>query len=919
MAYGGTVPTITPIYTGLQAGDIEPATAPTCSTTATSISPVGSYPSSCTGAVDANYTIGYVDGSVSVTPATLTITASSDTMAYGGTVPTITPSYSGLQAGDIEPATAPTCSTTATSTSPVGSYPSSCTGAVDANYTIGYVDGSVSVTPSAATVVLSDLAQTYDGTPKSATVVVTPSIGLLVNVTYDGLATAPTNAGSYAVVATIIDTNYSGSANGTLVISPATIDPGITANNKTYDGNTSASFTCTLTGIIGADVVSCVGGTASFADPNAGTSTVTASGLGLTGSDAGNYQLSSTSATDLADITPRTLNVTAIGFNKIYDGTTAATVALADDRISGDDVITAYTTASFADPNVGLNIPINVSGISIIGGANSANYVLGNTTTTTAADITNATQTITVITSAPPTASNGSTFDVKATASSSLPVTITTSGSCSGGDTDGTATITMTSGSGTCSVYYDQDGDLNYSAAPQVQEDVTATEGPAFTSADNTSFDIGFPGSFNITATGNPSTMTITLDGTLPTGVTFTDNGDGTADLGGTPAVGTNGTYNLVLIANNGVAPNATQNFTLTVKNGPVVTPSGINSVPDTGNGSISENESIIDTLGITQITVQFSQDVYDPANDTDVKDVTNPANYLLVRSSSGVFQTASCAAGPVAPDVTISVESVTYSNGDGSGPFVSTLSINGGFPLNVVGFYRLYVCGTTSIVDAANINLILAGNGTTPGTDFQRNFRIVPRVPVDNDGNNGSSFDVNGLTVPSTGFAPDQITTLPVQPADKTYKPLNEIRIEIPTLGINFPIVGVSLSKSNWNLTWLKDSVGYLEGSAYPTWSGNTVLTAHVMDANNNLGPFSDIKGMQSGQKIYLHFKKQVYVYQVQENMKILPSNISVVFKHEEDSWITLVTCEDYDAKTAVYDYRRLVRAVLISVIPER
>ena len=139
----------------------------------------------------------------------------------------------------------------------------------------------------------------------------------------------------------------------------------------------------------------------------------------------------------------------------------------------------------------------------------------------------------------------------------------------------------------------------------------------------------------------------------------------------------------------------------------------------------------------------------------------------------------------------------------------------------------------------------------------------------------------------------------MPTQPADKAYKSLGELRIEIPTLGINFPIVGAAISKNGWDLTWLKDSVAYLEGSAYPTLGGNTVLTAHVTDAYNNLGPFSDIKGMQLGQKIYIHVNRQVYVYQVQENRKVLPSNISAAFKHEEYSWITLVTCEDYNAKT--------------------
>ncbi len=104
------------------------ATAPTCSTTATSSSPVGSYPSSCSGAVDPNYTISYVPGEVVVGSATLVVTASSGSMTYGGSVPAITPSYSGFVNGDSASSltTRPTCSTTATSSSPVGSYPTSC-------------------------------------------------------------------------------------------------------------------------------------------------------------------------------------------------------------------------------------------------------------------------------------------------------------------------------------------------------------------------------------------------------------------------------------------------------------------------------------------------------------------------------------------------------------------------------------------------------------------------------------------------------------------------------------------------------------------------------------------------------------------------------------------------------------------------
>ncbi|NLC13882.1 MAG: hypothetical protein GX768_07555, partial [Chloroflexi bacterium] len=59
---------------------------------------------------------------------------------------------------------------------------------------------------------------TYDGTQKSVTVTTVPA-GLAVVVTYEGSTTPPSAAGSYAIVATVNDSNYLGSAEGTLVIS----------------------------------------------------------------------------------------------------------------------------------------------------------------------------------------------------------------------------------------------------------------------------------------------------------------------------------------------------------------------------------------------------------------------------------------------------------------------------------------------------------------------------------------------------------------------------------------------------------------------------------------------------------------------------------------------------------------------------
>jgi probable HAF family extracellular repeat protein len=91
------------------------------------------------------------------------------------------------------------------------------------------------------------------------------------------------------------------------------------------------------------------------------------------------------------------------------------------------------------------------------------------------------------------------------------------------------------------------------------------TPGSAITSPNSATFTVGAPGSFTVTATGSPTpTLSVSI-GALPAGVTFADNGNGTATLSGTPALGTVGTYSVTLMANNGIASPATQDFALTV------------------------------------------------------------------------------------------------------------------------------------------------------------------------------------------------------------------------------------------------------------------------------------------------------------------------------------------------------------------
>ena len=213
MTYGGLVPTITASITGFVLGQTSAVitTQPTCSTTATSTSPAGSYPSSCSGAAAANYTFNYVPGTVTVNPATLTITASGATLVYGAAVPSITPAYAGFVGADTASSltTAPTCNTTYTLGSAVGTYPTSCSGAVDANYTFVYVAGTITVTAAPLTITASNGTMVYGGTVPG----ITPSYSGFVNSETSAIVTPAPVCSTTAAAASNVGT-YPSSCSG---------------------------------------------------------------------------------------------------------------------------------------------------------------------------------------------------------------------------------------------------------------------------------------------------------------------------------------------------------------------------------------------------------------------------------------------------------------------------------------------------------------------------------------------------------------------------------------------------------------------------------------------------------------------------------------------------------------------------------
>ena len=172
---------------------------------------------------------------------------------------------------------------------------------------------------------------------------------------------------------------------------------------------------------------------------------------------------------------------------------------------------------------------------------------------------------------------------------------------------------------------------------------------------------------------------------------------------------------------------------------------------------------------------------------------------------------------------------------------------------------------------------------------------------------------DCPSFLIPITGFAPDVITYLDPAVARPVYS-RTDISLEIPVLKISTSIVGVPQKQGRWDVSWLWNQAGWLQGSAYPTFRGNSVLTAHVVTADGKPGPFHRLRHLNAGEYVFIYGNGYRYTYKVMSNKLVLPNDAGV-FSHEEKSWLTLITCDGYNEATGTYLRRVAVRAALVDV----
>jgi len=193
--------------------------------------------------------------------------------------------------------------------------------------------------------------------------------------------------------------------NNAVTITALALTPSITASDKTYDQTNAATLTNqTITGVISGDTVSLsAGSTNTFASAdvarnnsgNVTSQTVSASGLSLSGAQASNYALTSTTATTSATINPKLVTVAITASDKTYDQTATATVTRTTSDIFSSDaanVTMGSTSNTFASADVARSSGVVTSqtvtslGLSLTG-TKAGNYALTNATATTTATI----------------------------------------------------------------------------------------------------------------------------------------------------------------------------------------------------------------------------------------------------------------------------------------------------------------------------------------------------------------------------------------------------------------------------------------------------------------------------------------------------------------------------------------------------
>lgn len=348
--YGSAIPTFQLNFSGfVNAGDA--STVPdqfAGVTTAIQGSPVGAYPITlANGNPNSNYTVTFTGANLTINPAALTITPNVSRL-YGGALPAVLPAadFNGLVAGDTPASltTQPTLNTAATVLSNVGMYGITASGAVDANYTVSYAPGTLTVTPAPLTITANSVSAVYGSLPQTFSA----SYSGLLNGDQPSVVTGlvfsspPSNAGvgGYSIFPSGASAaNYAISyGNGALSVTPAplTISP---SGTQTFGGTPSVTFS--YSGFVNGDTAASLTTQPGFTTPAGPTDSVGFYPLFVSSAASRNYTISFIPGT--LDVVPAPLTITAVDISRSYGVATFNDDFAYSGFVNGDNASTAFS------------------------------------------------------------------------------------------------------------------------------------------------------------------------------------------------------------------------------------------------------------------------------------------------------------------------------------------------------------------------------------------------------------------------------------------------------------------------------------------------------------------------------------------------------------------------------------------------
>jgi hypothetical protein len=338
-------------------------------------------------------------------------------------------------------------------------------------------------------------------------------------------------------------------------------------------------------------------------------------------------------------------------------------------------------------------------------------------------------------------------------------------------------------------------------------------QAPAITSASSTSFAAGAAATFTVTTSGSPAPA-LSHSGALPAGITFTDNGDGTATIGGTAAAGSGGLYPIVITATN-VAGSADQNFTITVCNSIILTnPANATGATGSALNEMFSQSGAVDTAAFT------------------LASGTLPAGVTL--AADGVLSGTPSQSGSFPITVTVTDANGCSATGDTYTLIISCPAITVNNPVNATGtageafdetFTETGGSGTiTFTLEAGTLpaGLTLAADGVLSGTPTETGSFPVTVTSTDANGCRGT-----GATYTIVIGCPTITVTNPSNAAGTAGDAFSETFTQAGGIGtITFTLESGTLPAG---LALAAD--GVLSGT--PTETGSFPVTVTSTDAN--------------------------------------------------------------------------------------